>query len=821
MFLMESIEVSASAFLDSMRESRGCEIILQLLHIYIAEPLLSSHADNFGLDDFVETEVKHECDDMYVYASIRMLLFYMDANINKNEWEDSHVTWLVGNIANFLKKAPHLLNIHLMMLLIGGCVGEVIGETASLDGSQSLKHPQLLLLIWMLLPSAKNAEVLEHIMIQSSILLKSDEDIQSLILQQEGWQATLLPLARHNHGMGHVLARDLFTSLICKAMGETDGYNNWLVCVSCALKITLYSIKETVEILRTICESVIGRISRERVNLTKDLSCNLSSLILFTEIFLFDDNGLVIGLDPSLSEAQKSLSSSSFLSTLKLYSSSATILLYRVLDFMDDLISLNKLDLPVCNNLLRIVVCCLCYFDMENIQRCIQLLLTYINKVPPSYLNDKHLTYFILWGLDNAIQLQINGPLISGSLISLYLSLTDSLPDMVKSIFGNESRRGSINESEYKRRCGFLMDYQNDAAKAYAASRQDTVIYVCSQPVVSSISSPQMETICSLASESGEVSGRPPEINEGVSTSQELVIGDFLPTSIENQDKEWKEIENDRDLNLDLSLTTYLLSFKSINIDGKEENASDAKGETSFAVGDQEDLNRMRRILKRLNKKKNHLSHAEAGHIFRIADQERKKKLEMKIGNFITVVDVSKEEKKIEVDDKKGTEKEEQKKAFYKEGEEESSSNNLNGKEKEIDEEDDSELVANKVDSGGASEELIIITVPCKMYIPQGAIDGVLKITSKSMFFSPNETGTNEDNSSKTSTEVMLDAELSPLRVNRVFEVNGVTAIYCRRHRLQDTAIELFFEYSTHRENFFLNFEEGDDSSTSTRNKGI
>ena len=80
-------------------------------------------------------------------------------------------------------------------------------------------------------------------MVQMSVSLKADEERQDLILDLEGWQRALIPLSRSGSsdgGMGPALARDLLTLLMCKIMETTAGYDAWLVCVSCSLKVGRY-----------------------------------------------------------------------------------------------------------------------------------------------------------------------------------------------------------------------------------------------------------------------------------------------------------------------------------------------------------------------------------------------------------------------------------------------------------------------------------------------------------------------------------------------------------------------------------------------------
>jgi hypothetical protein len=68
---------------------------------------------------------------------------------------------------------------------------------------------------------------------------------------------------------------------------------------------------------------------------------------------------------------------------------------------------------------------------------------------------------------------------VAGAYITLYLNITDSVPEPYKSLFASTSRKkGEKIDMEFKRRAMFLIEPQTEAAQAYAALRVEVATRV-------------------------------------------------------------------------------------------------------------------------------------------------------------------------------------------------------------------------------------------------------------------------------------------------------------------------------------------------------
>jgi hypothetical protein len=826
--LMEILNVNRAAFHEGLLQNNNVDILLQLLYLYTVENVSGSN----------------RCDEIFIYRIVRGLMSFMDCSVEGNVWEKSHVTWLLGNIIASFKAAPKLLTSRVMLLMVAAAVGEYPQYTAtsglsretlaaaySLDGSQSVKYPSVFLAIWMLLPYT-STEVTDQVMMQCSLLLKSDEDQQDIIIVTEGWQSALLPVATLVQGNGNDVARDLLTLLLSKQMNEPNGYKTWIIVVTCCLKMTNYSTIASLDILRVVADCVIARISRERLALSKQLTANLGYLINFVEICLFNDTGLKEGLEGVDDNAANSNSSgTAFFTALKCYSKGASSLLLRVLDFYDYIISLSALNLEIVPKLFRILVCSFANLDnVTSAERCVDLLMTHVRHAStnPGPLT-KYLVPFILWGIENALE-YITDDTVAAAWMTLYINITATLPESQRKLFGSGdfSKPGALM-MEFKRRTMFLMENQIEAARVFALNRVETFKTLFSQPIVSPVSRCELETLVNLTSESASLTARPPmSVSADDDDVEEILPVEVFSRVSDHEMRKVADLEQEKSSACDNALVALNNNIKGLTVteyrDPKDDaDSSGLKSETSWMLLEQDDLSRMRRILKRVIKKRNHLSHAEAGTIYRKADEERKKKLAIKIENLISIADISKEAAKAS-ENLEGKKEDEEalsgsQASFYKEKEgEKEGLKDPSDREPNEAAEDETDAVG-KIDgaavtSSAAAAESTIMNTPCRMHVKAGAIAGTLKITNKSIYFTPDpiEAG---DQTKKTSTEIMLEEELSSLRVNYKYQVACVSGIYLRRYRLQDTALELFFNQGVIHQNVFYNFD------LETRNKVV
>jgi hypothetical protein len=157
-----------------------------------------------------------------------------------------------------------------------------------------------------------------------------------------------------------------------------------------------------------VADNILARLARERASLSKEMMSSLSFLINYVEIYLLDDAGLKAGLDrntgadvPALAAPSSPMSA---LSALKLYSKDSTSLLTRIVDLFDYLTLTPAIDSPLISDIFRIIICSLHGMTIELAQSAAQTLLQYIKRAPSSVSINKYAMFFVLWGLDNAVE---------------------------------------------------------------------------------------------------------------------------------------------------------------------------------------------------------------------------------------------------------------------------------------------------------------------------------------------------------------------------------------------------------------------------------